>query len=189
MSEAEATMTVSAETTVAEAVRALREAAIEAARTGRAAYQATRAAIAAAADAAARKELASYRSHNEELSVDVACVHAASDVYQAAHEAALEYLAESEHLTVDEDDEQEYRPLLAYLTQEYLPTDTLAHEVACQAVVLVSLEAVAQTAASVAEAAEAVAEVIALETEVAAEMIALEADAAEGTPETDAPTE
>ena len=160
MPEPEVAVTESEQIIVAEALRAMRDAAVEAGRAGRAAYDAAQVAVTAVGEVAARENLASYRSLNEELPADVACVHGAADMYQAAHEAATTYLAECEYVTVGDDQQYEYWPVVAYLTRDYLPTDKLAQEVACRALVVVSLEAVAALTAVIAPEAEA-AEVVA----------------------------
>jgi hypothetical protein len=180
--EPEAAVIESEQAAVAETVRAMRDAAVEAGRAVSAAHDATRAAVVVVAEVAARDILAFYRSlWDEEVPADAACVHEAANMYQAAHEAATKYLAECEYVTVGDDEQQEYRPLVVYLTRDYLPTDKLAHEVACRALVVVSLEAAAApTAVTMAEAE--VAEIIAPE---AAEAVA-EAEAAETAPEAEA---
>ena len=162
--EPEAAVIESEKAAVAETVRAMRDAAVEAGRAASAAHDATQAAAAAVAEVAARDILAFYRSlWDEEVPADAACVHEAANMYQAALEAATKYLAECDYVTVGDDEQNEYWPLVAYLTRDYLPTDNLAHEVACRALVVVSLEAAAaQTAVAVAEAeaAEAMAEAV-----------------------------
>ena len=145
----------SEQATVAETVRAMRDAAVDAGRAVSAAYDATQAVATAVAEVAARDFLAFFRSlWDEEVLADAACVHEAANMYQAAHEAATKYLAECEYVTVGDDEQYEHWPVAAYLTRDYLATDKLAHEVACRALVVVSLEAAAALAAATAPEAE-----------------------------------